>query len=509
VIEKGTTWSTQIKRVTKPSWGVTPKYARKLFIGVALPKILYGAEVWYTPIPASTETGHTPRRGVTQVTKKLTSTQRAGALAITGGLRTSPTDTLDILANLIPFEQVINSWCYRAALRLASLPNQHPLKKPVTRCGKSTAKKHPSPLLSLLRIIDANPSDIGTKAISITNPVKPPPPPFRIKIPPDKESSKKEWQNATEEIQVYTDGSIIDEKVGAAAILTRPGKAHRTLHLHLGKASEYTIYDAELAGLLLGLYLIKTEKKARRRTFLGADNQAAINAIQNELSTPTHLTANVIANTARQLHKTRGDKNYSLTIRWTAGHVGIDGNELVDEEAKKAAKGQSSNSTLLPPFLRKKLKISTAALKQNHNKHIKLNWKSRWAELARGKADSRIDPNTPSKNFIDLISNSKLPRHASSTISQLRTTHVPLNRYLHRFKCVDNPRCPACGEPLETVAHFLLYCPAYAHERWALEKAIKRKPNLKTLLGDPKATLALYNFIKASHRLENPSITTR
>jgi ribonuclease HI len=144
---------------------------------------------------------------------------------------------------------------------------------------------------------------------------------------------------------------VIEDKVGAAAILTRPGKDHRTLHLHLGKASEYTIFDAELAGLSMGMYLIKTENAAHHKTMIGADNQAAINAIQNELSTPNHHLAADILRSAQQISKERGNKNYALTIRWTAGHIGIDGNELVDEEAKKAAKGQSSEPSSLPRIL--------------------------------------------------------------------------------------------------------------------------------------------------------------
>ncbi|KAI0262977.1 hypothetical protein BGY98DRAFT_928789, partial [Russula aff. rugulosa BPL654] len=63
--------------------------------------------------------------------------------------------------------------------------------------------------------------------------------------------------------------------------------------------------------------------------------------------------------------------NYSLTLWWMAEHVGIDRNELADEEVKKAAKGQSFNSNLLPSVLCQKLKISIAALKQDHNKHTK------------------------------------------------------------------------------------------------------------------------------------------
>jgi ribonuclease HI len=251
-------------------------------------------------------------------------------------------------------------------------------------------------------------------------------------------------QSATEIIQVYTDGSVIDDKVGAAAILTRPGKEHRVLHYHLGKSSEYTIYDAELAGISMGVHLIKTEKAARCSTMLGADNQAALQAVQNELSTPSHHVAKDILQTVQQLSNTRGSKHYSLTLRWTVGHIGIDGNELIDSKAKKAAKGQSSTTSSLPRILCRKLKISTAALKQNQKKCHKERWKKKWASSTRGKQDHQYDSSSPSNRFIELISNAKLPRQSSSLISQLRITHIPLNSYLFRFKCVDNPRCPAC-----------------------------------------------------------------
>ena len=45
--------------------------------------------------------------------------------------------------------------------------------------------------------------------------------PFRIRIPVDKEASAHEAENATEEIQVFTDGLAQGGKVGAAAILIR------------------------------------------------------------------------------------------------------------------------------------------------------------------------------------------------------------------------------------------------------------------------------------------------
>ena len=46
---------------------------------------------------------------------------RAAAIAVMGGLHTSPTNTLDALAILLPFNSIIDKWCYRAVLRLVAL----------------------------------------------------------------------------------------------------------------------------------------------------------------------------------------------------------------------------------------------------------------------------------------------------------------------------------------------------------------------------------------------------
>jgi ribonuclease HI len=43
----------------------------------------------------------------------------------------------------------------------------------------------------------------------------------------------------------------------------------------------------------------------------------------------------------------------SIPIRWTPGHVGIEGNEKADIEAKKAARGLTSETKSLPNTLRR------------------------------------------------------------------------------------------------------------------------------------------------------------
>ena len=84
-IKKGANWSSQIRWVVAPSWGLTPEYMRKMYISVAILKILYMVDVWGTP--KVLETLKVNRKGMSTAVSKLTSTQRAGTLVITGCLR--------------------------------------------------------------------------------------------------------------------------------------------------------------------------------------------------------------------------------------------------------------------------------------------------------------------------------------------------------------------------------------------------------------------------------------
>jgi len=154
----------------RTGWGITPKYARRLYIRVALPKILYGAEVWCIPLEHAKKGWR--NRGSVKVIKQLTRTQRAGMLAITGGQCTSPTNTLNALSNLLPFNLIIEKWCYRAAARLASLPDRHPLCKPIKLSAKQFIKKHRSPLHYLFRLLDINPQKVSKATIATHNPAK-------------------------------------------------------------------------------------------------------------------------------------------------------------------------------------------------------------------------------------------------------------------------------------------------------------------------------------------------
>ena len=123
--------------------------------------------------------------------------------------------------------------------------------------------------------------------------------------------------------------------------------------------------------------------------------------------------------------------------------------------------------------------------------------------MERGKRTQKIDNTTPSTKFLKTISNAKLSWEDASRIAQLRLQHIPLNKYLHKFKRTDKANCPACGDENETIAHFLLHCPMYAFERWALAKHVKKRRKeltIETLLGDPELAIPLANYMDGTGR---------
>jgi len=505
-VEKGTKWAAQIWRLARPSWGLTPKHAKRLFISVALPKILYALDVWC--IPSDDPVLGPKANGSSKVTKQISSIQRAGALAILGGLRTSPTDVLDAYAHLLPAPLLIRKACYRAYVHMATLPPQHPLFKPVNWKTTRTTQKHHGPLQNLARLYETEARSFEKILSVYRDPSSTGVLPFCINTAENKENSAREFENAEEELQVYSDGSAQGSKVGAAAILIRKDAPDRTLHFHLGSDAKHTVHEAELVGMLLALHLIATEKCNNLPSLIAVDNQAVLKAYNSDMRHPGHNVARKFLSLAKRMQKCRGKRKFKLMLRWSAGHCGIEGNKKADREAKRAAYSSSSTAKLLPTFLRKPLPINPATAKRAYNKSLSSKWKVDWEQSPRGMKMKTLDNTTPSVKFLKTISNPKLSHEVASRITQLRMQHAPLNSYLYRFKRVDSANCPACGAIDKDIAHFLLFCPNYAHERWTLGRhACRRKKTLalKSLLGDPDFTVPLSSYIDSTKRFKQNS----
>ena len=95
-------------------------------------------------------------------------------------------------------------------------------------------------------------------------------------------------------------------------------------------------------------------------------------------------------------------------IRWVPGHVDIRGNERSDEEAKRAARGITSEVDKLPRAMRGRLPSSRSAVRQAFNEDLKKRWKKSLEASPGWPKIRRIDPTAPSQNFRRITSH--LPR---------------------------------------------------------------------------------------------------
>src|SRR5882672_3648916 len=107
-----------------------------------------------------------PQSGLTRGTKsfigKLGHVQRQAALHIMGAMRTSPTDSLDAHADLLPFQLLTKQLVHRATARLVILPTSHPLAKHVSGTARRYVKSHRAPLHEVMHAFHMHPDDYET-----------------------------------------------------------------------------------------------------------------------------------------------------------------------------------------------------------------------------------------------------------------------------------------------------------------------------------------------------------
>ncbi|KAI8761429.1 pol protein [Biomphalaria glabrata] len=135
-----------------------------------------------------------------------------------------------------------------------------------------------------------------------------------------------------------------------------------------------------------------------------------------------------------------------VTFIWVPSHVGIEGNEAADREAKRALNHAVSGTQI--PYSDLRQSIASATYRE---------WQNRWEAETHSKlrqivADVRWRPTSKG-----------LTRRGSTTISRLRIGHTYIT---HSFvlKKEEPPLCEYCDSRL-TVEHILVDCPRYQDVR--------------------------------------------
>jgi ribonuclease HI len=182
-------------------------------------------------------------------------------------------------------------------------------------------------------------------------------------------------QNDDSDVKIYTDGSGMEGKIGAAAALYRGGEVKAKLHYKLGSQKHHMVYEGEAIGAVLGAKLVAEQWGIRSATFC-IDNQATIKATQLTKPNPGHYIIDALHENFKALKKKHPSIN--ITIRWMPGHEGIEGNENADEEAKKAITAGSSDMNTLPKMLKRPLPHSKSAIRWAYSEKLKRRAQKLW-----------------------------------------------------------------------------------------------------------------------------------
>src|SRR5882724_10080270 len=197
----------EYRRLAKGLKGVSAKFMRQFFISVAILKMLYASELFLIP-------GSRTSKGTRGFISKLANIQRQAALHITGALRSTPTDTIDACADMLPFHLLVEKLTYNVAMRLVTLPQSHPLGRHMAQAARRYVKSHHAPLHEIMHAFKLNPADFESIK-PCTGGIKDDHT-FTIHILGSKEEAKQAVEADRSEIVVFSDGSGHEGGIGAA-----------------------------------------------------------------------------------------------------------------------------------------------------------------------------------------------------------------------------------------------------------------------------------------------------
>jgi ribonuclease HI len=203
-------------------------------------------------------------------------------------------------------------------------------------CGKQASQTtHPTPLHNLMHRYNIQPQNIKTiKAVRYDTRWRPG---IMTEIIVDADKAIEAIARDHPDIKVFTDGSGMEGKVGAGAVLYRNGRLKTKIQHQLGPIQHHTVYEGEGVGALLGVKLISNEWGIWLVNIY-IDNQASIAAMSLTKPNPGHYIFDAIQDSIMALQKKHS--GIKIKVKWVPGHKGVEGNENADEQAKKGDNGR-------------------------------------------------------------------------------------------------------------------------------------------------------------------------
>ena len=291
-----------------------------------------------------------------QILEKLNRIDRIALLTITRVQKSTPTAGLCILYDVMPLKTLIEMNGVKSYLRQID-------RFELRWTGKGKGKRHCTSHRKYWqqKLIDINFQNTKTDLISIPNWAS------RYTICKESFSGERKYLNH-QEINVYTDGSKLDNQVGIGIAIYKKDKLVKTISKAL--PNQATVFQAEICAI--GTAAEELDKMKLEETRDGikffVDSQAALLALQSDT-----ITSTTVEQAIKKLNNL-GIK-HKITLNWVKAHVGLEGNEKADQLAKE---GSKSNQTMVIDTPLSHLKNE---IKQNFYKRWDSEWKD--AKIAR------------------------------------------------------------------------------------------------------------------------------
>lgn len=402
------------KKCIGTNWGFTPRICYWIYTAIVRPILTYGCLVWWKA---------TDKR---YIKNKLMAVQRLACILISGAMKTTATESLDIILGFTPIDLHIRSLAAKSAIRLQSLG-----------CFKNCAYGHGSILQEMGMDLTNTTTDLIVPTFKFDNP-------FLTKYP-----TRQEWDDnevvGISDIEVFTDGSKMDTGTGSGVFVNS-----LSVEKFYKLGDENSVFQAEVLAISKAAEILINRDIRNKSITIFVDSQAAIKAIASR-----QIKSKVVLD-CRTLLNRLCDSNIT-TLSWVPGHSGHEGNEKADELARKGSESisQDAVANVYNPI---------SSLYRTVDRITKAAAVDRWMTSEKCKCTKMFFPSYDAKKTKFLLQESK---SSLCKLISIITGHNLLGKHAKRLGLAGNDSCRYCGclDCSEDTQHILCQCEALARRR--------------------------------------------
>jgi hypothetical protein len=433
--------------------GLSPNTARRLFETTVVPTVDYASSVWM-------HTCGTDRPALNRI-------QRIGAQAVTGCFKTVATNIAEAEASLRTVRERHAIKATGLWVNFCTLPETNPLTKIST---KSWTR-----FISPMQKIASMHQNVATDRLEHieSHALEPWIPRLPASIDADMGRALSRARQ-TVGIRVTASSSARNNIVGYGGAIQDTNQTlnngrcmtYSTTH---GPRSEQNPYTASLVAILEGLLRLSPAPREQVIHILSSD-QGALQAI----SKPRHQSGQTTIKRIYEAIQNLQRRGNCISLAWAPISPSFELGQIAKAAARRATEMDCTPGR------------QWNAAKSTISSTYKARRELRKLSTQTGQHIRQIDMALPGPHTRLLYNSCKYKQ--ASVLAQLRTGMSRLNNYLHRINASETDQC-TCGQGIETVEHFLLWCRLWDVQRQRLFQTLgPRRGNLSFFLGGKATT---------------------